>query len=93
MGNINLAIDRSLKELYKARNFLGRREQEQGSYTGHVADFSCVSLCWPEKMLRVHRKGLRKLARRLADYKSLVAGKRVASSPSQGGEMLAVCEE
>lgn len=44
-------------------------------------------------MLRVHRKGLRKLARGLEDDKSLVAGKREASSPSQGGEMLAVCEE
>lgn len=93
MGNINLAIDRRLKELYKARNFIGRTEQEQGGYTGHVADSSCVSLCRPEKMLRVHRKGLRKLAKRLEDDKSLVAGKREASSPSQGGEMLAVCEE
>lgn len=43
--------------------------------------------------LRVHRKDLRKLARRLKDYKLLVARKRDASIPPQGGEMLAVCEE
>jgi len=43
---------------------------------GHFADFSCVSLCWPEKMWKVHRRGLRREARRLEDSKLLMAGKR-----------------
>lgn len=55
--------------------------------------FCCVSLCWPEKTLRVHGKDFRKLAGRLEDYKLLVVRKRDASTPSQGGEMLASCKE
>lgn len=56
-----------------------------------LADFSCVSLCWPEKMLRVHRQGLSKPAGRLEEYKSLWWKERGFIS-ILGGERLAACE-